>query len=237
MTLEIYEKDQNFENEGENILFSSTLRSSIDQSLEKNKDLISKRMILQDQLKDFNSEIIKYINIAREHPTEFVKYILNQLDYIMYNDNEDKESSSYNDHKEVKYLFIKKGICKIGLINGKKSFLEQAQRMSIQESLSPLEYDEEITIHVPDQQEIWVDRDFMQMFVEEKISFLNYEHFGFHLDLGTVDPLTSVILQIVDENLFNNQRRNNIFNPNYKKIAISNLKLDNKFCVYISFAG
>jgi hypothetical protein len=92
-------------------------------------------------------------------------------------------------------------------------------------------------MQISNEKDDWVNKDFLESYLEDKSSYLSYKYFGFHFDLGVVDALTSVVLQVVDDNCFNFQRRNNIFNPNYQYIGINNKKIRNNFCLYLSFSG
>lgn len=176
---------------------------------------------------NFNKSMIDIINLARANPCSFSKNIVDQIQYIKENDRKNSKGD---------YVLLKEDICKVGLIRGKEAFIESAEMMSVQPSLSNLEYREDMCMQISNEREDWVDKDFIESYLEEKSSYLNYKYFGFHFDLGVVDPMTSVVLQIVDDNLFSFQRRNNILNPNYKFIGISNKKIDNHFCVYLTFA-
>lgn len=171
--------------------------------------------------------MIDIINLARTNPYSFSKNIIDHMQFIKENDRKNMKGS---------YILIKEDICKVGLIRGKVAFTEAAEMMTMQPSLNPLEYREDMCMQISNEKEDWVDKEFLESYLEEKSSYLNYKFFGFHFDLGVVDPLTSVVLQIVDDNLFQFQRRNNILNPIYKYIGISNKKIDNRFCIYLTFA-
>lgn len=168
------------------------------------------------------------INLARTSPEEFSKLIIDEIANI-YENNKDSSKGSY--------LFIKEDICKIGLLKGKEAFINAADKLCQNSKLPPLEHKDELCMQISKEKDDWVNKEYLEPYLVEKSSYLQYKYFGFHFDLGVVDALTSVVLQIVDDNLFNTQRRNNILNSNYKYIGISNRKVENSFCVYLCFAG
>jgi len=109
--------------------------------------------------------------------------------------------------------------------------------MSLEDGLNELEYKEDLCMNISDDIDDWTNKLYLEKYLEEKSQYLDYEYFAFHFDLDVICPLTSVILQVVDDNNFNFQRRNNILNPIYKYIGIVNKKIGNRFCVYLTFAG
>lgn len=165
--------------------------------------------------------------MARVNPYSFAVNIMDQIQFIQENERLSMKGS---------YILLKDEICKVGLVRGKSAFNEAAEMMAMQSSLNSLEYREDICMQISNEKEDWVDKEFLESYLEEKSSYLNFQFFGFHFDLGVVDPLTSVVLQIVDDNLFSFQRRNNILNPSYKYIGITSKKIGNSFCVYLTFA-
>jgi hypothetical protein len=122
-------------------------------------------------------------------------------------------------------------------MRGKEAFLEAAEMMSLREVLPPLEYHEDLCTQISNEKEEWVNKTFLENYLEEKSKYLNYKYFGFHFDLGVVCAMTSVVLQIIDDNSFHFQRRNNLLNANYKYIGITNKKIGNSFCVYLTFGS
>lgn len=173
--------------------------------------------------------MIKYINLARQKPFLFAKLIVDQLPFISENTADNK--------KKGKFLLVKDEICRVGLLNGKPAFIEIAEELAMQESIEPLALKDEICLEISSEIENWVSQSFLESYLQEKFSFIETSEYGFHFDLGVVDPLTSVVLQLVDDNYFNFQRRANILNPNYKYIGVSNRKIGNNFCVYLTFSS
>lgn len=58
----------------------------------------------------------------------------------------------------------------------------------------------------------------------------------FHYDIGGLNPLVSVVLQVVDDNItFNNTRRNNILDPDFDAIGIDHFTVGKKMCIYLLF--
>lgn len=190
---------------------------------------LRKRVILNEIPYNFTYQILQYINDVRLNPIEFSHIITSQIEFI-------EDNLIYSTNKG-KFIFYKEGICQIGLIKGKEAFIDIANKLCMRKPIEKLEYKEDLCMNVSNDMADWVNKHYLEVYLEEKSSYLSYEHFGFHFDLGCVDALTSVVLQVVDDNLFNCQRRNNILNEKYRYIGISYKKINNYFCLYLSFAG
>lgn len=131
---------------------------------------------------------------------------------------------------------MKDKICRVGLLRGKDAFIEIAEELAMMEVLEPLEYREEINLQISNEIDDWVSQDFLESYLLDKFNNLTYSEYSFHFDLGVIDPLTSVVLQVVDDNYFNFLRRKNILNPKFKYLGITNKKINNNFCVYLTFS-
>ena len=80
--------------------------------------------------------------------------------------------------------------------------------------------------------------DFIKIKKNEFSDINKYKLFGFHYDNGSIHSEISIILQLVDDNDANGQRRNNILNRDFKYLGVSVGKIKpNRFIVYLSFAG
>lgn len=197
---------------------------------------------------NFIEEIFEQINLLRSKPYIYSQKILNSLGYIKStnksNDNIDiKNNKHISDNSNNEYCsnyfsyYVKQDICKIGLIKGQRAFVETAELLAIQDSIDLLIFKKDLCIEIPDNKSEWINKTYLETYLQEKAKNLNYSKFGFHFDLNCVCPETSVILQVVDDNTFNLQRRNNILNPEYKYIGISSKKINNNYCVYLTFAS
>lgn len=109
--------------------------------------------------------------------------------------------------------------------------------MAFGDKLNSLEYKEDLCMQISGDVDFWTNKLYLDNYLEDKAEYLPYKYFGFHFDLDAVCPLTSAVLQIVDDNFFHFQRRNNILNKDYKYIGVTNKKIGNNFCVYLTFAG
>lgn len=172
--------------------------------------------------------MIRFVNLSRQKPFLFAKLIVDQLPFIIEN--------TLDNRKKGNFILLKEEICRVGLLKGKPAFIEIAEELAMQDTLEPLELKEEMCLQIPNEIEDWVNQSFLESYLQEKFNFMESSEYGFHFDLGVVDPLTSVILQLVDDNYFNFQRRANILNPSYKYIGVSNRKIGNNFCVYLTFS-
>lgn len=136
-----------------------------------------------------------------------------------------------------KYVFIRDDICKVSLIKGRDAFIEAAELLALEECRDALEFKQELCLEISNNKQKWTDKEYLEEYLENKANNLDYKLFGFHFDIGVSDPLTSLVLQIIDDNVLNFQRRNNILNRNYKYIGVSSKKIEGSFCVYVTFAG
>ena len=136
-----------------------------------------------------------------------------------------------------KFVFIRDDICKVSLIKGKDAFLQAAELLAMEECSDELEFRKELCLEISDNKQKWTDKEYLEEYLEDKANNLDYKLFGFHFDIGVSDPLTSIVLQIIDDNVLNFQRRNNILNRNYKYIGVSSKKIEGSFCLYVTFAG
>lgn len=157
----------------------------------------------------------------------FAKVIIDQLPFIIQNSNASKKGN---------FLMLKEQVCRVGLLRGKEAFIEIAEALAMLDALEPLQYREEINLQISNEIEDWVSQEFLESYLQDKFTNLSYSEYSFHFDLGVVDPLTSVVLQIVDDNFFSLQRRKNILNPKFKYVGITSKKINNNFCVYLTFS-
>ena len=175
----------------------------------------------------FIENMLKYINLARTKPMEFTQYIIDSIQYI----TQDAKKT-----KGTEYIFTKDKI-KVGLLKGKDAFINAAEILVMQDSLPILELKQDLIIDIPEDKNQLASKVYIEDYLNKLLETLDYKLFGFHFDLGVTDPLTSVVLQIVDDNLMNGERRNNIFNPNYRYVGISKKRIGKLFCIYLAFGS
>jgi len=60
----------------------------------------------------------------------------------------------------------------------------------------------------------------------------------FHYDIAGINPVLTVMHQIIDDNItFNHTRRKNILDEDFNSIGISNYNIGKKVCVYLLFGN
>jgi hypothetical protein len=180
-----------------------------------------------DNIQFLNENILKFINEARTMPYEFCNHIIDNINYIKY----EPQSSQMGD-----YVFVKDDKNKVNLMTGKNAFIQAAQTLALKDPMAPLEIRNDLIIKIPNDKEKMFNKTYIQDILAKKFNNSNYKLFGFHFDLG-IDALSSVVLQIVDDNANKSQRRNNILNPDYKYIGISSKKIGSVYCIYIAFSS
>lgn len=104
--------------------------------------------------------------------------------------------------------------------------------------MHPLILSKEITISFNEEEnrENYLDKKFMNNAINNLKKSVKVKHLNFHYDYGSCNPEISCIIQLVDDNVSNFYRRNNILNPNYNYIGISIAQIKKKkFLVYCTF--
>ena len=130
---------------------------------------------------------------------------------------------------------------KIFLKNGSKIFYDTVDFLNNIQPLSQLNYCDDIKVNIDNS--IFENNEFS--FSKEKIEDLlinkrleilkNYNQCAFNID-NFSNPILSIVFQITDE-IFNQERRNNILNKNFKFFACNTTKdIENPFISISSFA-
>ena len=155
-------------------------------------------------ISSFNTNLLKYINLARTKPYEFADHIIDSIKYIKVNEKTGKGNE---------FIFNKDDTCKVNLIKGKSAFIEAAEILAMQDCLTPLEFKEDLIIEIPNDKKLFIDKTYIEEYLNKKLDSLEYKLLGFHFDLGVSDPLTCVVLQIVDDNVLKCQTKKQYIKP------------------------
>lgn len=174
---------------------------------------------------DYPIKMLNLINQVRQNPSFYADIIEKNIEYII--ENHQNESSNKN-----KIIFKKK--IKVALTEGKKAFLEAAEKLRTMRPLPPLQFKQEICIPLPDTEEEVKDSSFLRKQVEKVGE--NYKIDVYFKDLVKV-PEVSALLMVVDDTGKNAGKKSDaVLSENYKYIGISSKFIGKLFVAYFSFA-
>lgn len=172
---------------------------------------------------NFSGEMLELINQVRANPASFSQKILDAIPLIR------------KDEKTGKLIFETNGV-KVSLARGEDAFRAAAEVLQKIKPGLPLQMKEELNIPVLENPDDWNNNEKMIQLLKEKKKVLDDQDLTFNMDKGNTDPASSLLCQIIDDSAFKGKRRDNIFNPEHRYIAISFLQSGKKFCCYLTFS-
>jgi len=171
--------------------------------------------------KAFVGELFEEINKFRQNPASWADKIKDHMQYIK--------------TKEGKLIY-ENGDFKTALNKGEDAFKSAIDIVSKTSPLPTFEHSDEYKVEVPDDVEVQA-KQHTALFNELKKANQN-KNFGFNLDISNPNAEIILLLQLVDDNKNNGNRRNNFLNPNFKTVGISMKKGKGKhWTFYITFAN
>ena len=161
----------------------------------------------------------------RENPSGYADFIEDSIKYIT--EIPDKE-----DESKTKLIFKKK--VKVALNRGEIAFHEAAEKLRNMEPLPPLEFNGNICIPLPQNEEELKDHNYLK----DQVKVLKENN---NIDLYFKDlvklPDVSALLMVVDDNVKNTGRkRNAILNKDFKYIGINSHFVGKTFLAYFAFS-
>lgn len=184
-----------------------------------------------DKIIIFAQKIVEEFNSARTNPLLYADKIEQHMKMVdVMKTNQKAKIHFYNNDNYPK----------INLAKGEQAFKECIKILRNLKQTKPLELVNELAIQPPDKPEHINSKEIMVESFKNKRQEVgdNYKHLGFHYDNGALNAEISAILQIVDDNNSNTQRRSNILNPKYKYVGVSAAKVKvNRYYIYLTFAG
>lgn len=186
------------------------------------------------EMEKFKTDILNEFNSLRSNPCAYTSKVQSHMQYIFLKPNPDvRNVSIYYDNFNYP---------KINLLQGEPAFKNCIDILEQTQPMQPLTLVDEIAIKVPEQVSEMNDKNRIIELIRRKKNELNelnkYRHFGFHYDNGSIDAEVSTLLQVVDDNNSNGQRRANIINPHFKYLGVSVGKVKpGRHFVYLSFAS
>ena len=178
-------------------------------------------------MEKFILSLVKEFNEVRRNPKEYSKKVAMHMRNIKI-----KENQSYYEEKF--------GI-KLKLSHYESTFLDCIEFLQQCDPIAPLTLNKQLSVEFPKDPEKLLDKASMleKALQKKKEPQFSNKIFGFHFDKGSVNPETSCVIQLVDDNCMAKFRRNNILNPNFEEVGISVQKVNFKksYIVYMSFLG
>ena len=174
---------------------------------------------------EYPDKMIEIINKIRENPNAYADFIEDSIKYII--EIPDKE-----DETKTKLIFKKK--VKVALNRGEVAFHEAAEILRNMEPLPPLEFNGNICIPLPQNEEELKDPNYLK----DQVKTLKENN---NIDLYFKDliklPDVSALLMVVDDNAKNTGRkRNAILNKDFKYIGINSHFVGKTFLAYFAFS-
>ena len=174
---------------------------------------------------EYPDKMVEIINKIRENPVAYADFIEDSIKYIT--EIPDKE-----DETKTKLVFKKK--VKVALNRGESAFQEAAEILRKMEPLPPLEFNGNICIPLPQDEEELKDHNYLKEQVKAIKDVNNIDLF--FKDLIKL-PDVSALLMVVDDNIKNTRRkRQAILNKDFKFIGINSHFIGKTFVAYFAFS-
>ena len=174
---------------------------------------------------EYPDKMVQIINKIRENPKAYADFIEDSIKYIV--EEPDKE-----DETKTKLIFKKK--VKVALNRGESAFHEAAEILRKMEPMAPLEFNGNICIPLPQDDEELKDPGYLR----EQVRIMKENN---NIDLFFKDliklPDVSALLMVVDDSVKNSGRkRQAILNKDFKYIGINSHFVGKTFLAYFSFS-
>ena len=207
-------------------------------TLQKEKEQLIKR-IKEDKInqkekeKKLNEENYLKAKNNYEERKKYIKEIENGIITGKENKRLEKlQENNKEDESKTKLIFKKK--VKVALNRGEIAFHEAAEKLRNMEPLPPLEFNGNICIPLPQNEEELKDPNYLK----DQVKVLKENN---NIDLYFKDliklPEVSALLMVVDDNIKNNGRkRNAILNKDFKYIGINSHFIGKTFVAYFAFS-
>ena len=231
LNIKINKADSDLENKLKKIKNSSKENSMISQ--------IKNNSVLENSINNenynpinYNLKIVELINYIRSNPNSFAENIEDAKKYIKIEKTIIKDKNTGNEIEKEKIIFKKK--VKVALTKGEIAFTEASNILKNLKPISPLEFNENIVLKLPETKSQMKDSSFLKLQAEEIKRKNNID--CYFKDL-VKDPFISALLMVVDDNgKISGKKRNAILNPEFKYIGVDNKFFGKTFLAYFSFS-
>ena len=174
---------------------------------------------------EYPDKMIEIINKIRENPSFYADVIEDSIKYII--EEPDKE-----DETKTKYIFKKK--VKVALTKGETAFHEAAEILRKMEPMSPLEFNGNLCVPLPQNDEELNDPNYLKEQVKVLRENTNVDLF--FKDLIKL-PDVAALLMIVDDSVKNpGRKRKALLNKDFNYIGINSHFVGKTFLAYFAFS-
>lgn len=194
-----------------NVNMNGTQQSSLD---------ISQKKELTVEINDYPQKMIFLINKIRSDPLLYSQTIEDSIKYIKISKNNK--------------IIYNQGV-KVALHRGEEAFREAINQLKQTDPMSPLRYNPQLCIPLPENEEELNDKNFLKDTVDNmRGREANIEIY--FKDLIKI-PEVSVLLMIVDDNSKNtSKKRDTLLNKDFKYIGVNSKFIGKNFVAHFSFS-
>jgi hypothetical protein len=173
-----------------------------------------------EEYDDYSEKVISLINKIRSDPVSYSEVILESINNIKRTKNN-------------KIIYQNK--VKVALFKGEEAFYEAAEKLRNIQPMKNLEYEPQLCIPLPENEEQFKSIDFLNDNVE-KMREKNINVEIYYRDLIKI-PEVAVLLMIVDDNSKNlTKKRNTLLNKNFRYIGVCSKFIGKNFVAHFSFS-
>lgn len=190
----------------------------------KEKEIVSKNL--------YNQRVFELINQIRLNPSEYSQTILDNINYVITETRGIVNKETGIEEKKQINVFKKK--VKVNVYKGKESFREAAEILKKTPPMEKLQFNKDIAIPLPDNEEDIIN----SSFIKSKVNEIR-KHFNINIYFKEYikNPEIAVLLMIVDDSEnFRGKKRECLLNPNLKYIGIDSKFIGTKFIAHLSFS-
>ena len=174
---------------------------------------------------DYPDKMVEIINKIRQNPVEYAKVIEDSIKNIT-------QEQDKNDETKTKLVYKQK--VKVALNRGEEAFREAAEKLRNMEPLPPLEFNGEICIPLPQNEEEIRDPSYLKEQVKILKDSTNIDIF--FKDLIKI-PEVSSLLMIVDDSSKNaGKKRMALLNKDFRYIGVNSKFIGKTFIAYVTFS-
>jgi len=201
------------------LIYSSTIEFTSNKKKFKENEIINDKILEEKPEDEYSKIIFDYINKLRKEPKKVAEDIENIKKYICIEENNEV---TFNKNK-----------IKVNLNKGIQIFDETINLLKNLQPMNQLIYNKNISIEIPENEDIINDADYLN----DKVKELNKNGkyiISFWKEI-IKDPEVAFLMMVVDDNYIKTgQKRKDLINPEIKYIGINSGEVDNNFICFIN---
>jgi len=203
------------------LIYSSTIEFTSNKKKFKENEIINDKILEEKPEDEYSKIIFDYINKLRKEPKKVAEDIENIKKYICIEENNEV---TFNKNK-----------IKVNLNKGIQIFDETINLLKNLQPMNQLIYNKNISIEIPENEDIINDADYLN----DKVKELNKNGkyiISFWKEI-IKDPEVAFLMMVVDDNYIKTgQKRKDLINPEIKYIGINSGEVDNNFICFITLS-